>query len=80
VGTARGADRKELEGTPERYLSFACFVEAASAAVIYDGQHLIGTIIKRAGQYDAFDLHRRCLGSFRKRIDAIRAIRCGAVS
>jgi hypothetical protein len=82
VGTARGADRKAdvLKEAPAKYLSFTSLVQSETAAVVYDGQKLIGTIIKRDGRYDAFDFHRRCLGSFRKRIDAIRAVRCGAVS
>jgi hypothetical protein len=82
VGTARGADRKAdvLKEASDKYLNFASLVQADSATVIYDGQTIIGTIIKHGGRYDAFALSRRCLGSFRKRIDAIRAIRCGAVS
>jgi hypothetical protein len=82
VATATGADRKAgvLKEAPENYLSFADFVQSESATVIYHGQKLIGTIIRQNGWYDAFDLHRRCLGSFRNRIDAIRAVRRGAVS
>jgi len=81
VATATGAKRKPdvLKETSTNYLSFPLFVQSESAAVIYYGQEIIGTIIKHGGQYDAFDLHRRCLGTFRKRIDAIRALRCGSV-
>jgi hypothetical protein len=82
VGTARGADRKAdvLKEASDKYLNFASLVQAKSATVIYDGQKLIGTIIRQNARYDAFDLHRRCLGSFRKHIDAVHAVRRGAVS
>ena len=82
VATVTGADRKVgvLKEAPAKYLSFAGFVQAETAAVVYVGQKLIGTIIKHDGWYDAFDLQRRCLGSFRKRIDALRALHCGGVS
>jgi hypothetical protein len=82
VGTARGAGREAdvLKRTSTTYLSFSHFVEATTATVFYDGQQIIGTIIKRDEQHEAFDFRRRYLGSFRKRIDAIRAVRCGAVS
>jgi hypothetical protein len=80
VGTARGAEAGVLKEAPAKYLNFAALVQAEAATVIYDGQQLVGTIIKIDGRHDAFDLSRRCLGSFQKRIDAVRAIRGGAAS
>jgi hypothetical protein len=82
VATATGADRKAdvLKEPPTKYLSFVGFVQSENAAIVCVGQQLVGTIIKSDGRYDAFDLSRRCLGSFRKRINAVRATRCGAVS
>jgi hypothetical protein len=82
VATATGADRKAgvLKEAPSNYLNFSSLVQSESASVVYYGQKLIGTIIKHDGQYDAFDLQRRRLGSFRNRIDAIRALLCGGAS
>jgi hypothetical protein len=82
VGTARGADREAdvLKEAPAKYLNFASIVQSESATVIYDGQTIIGTIIKHDGWYDAFDLQRRCLGTFRKHTYAVHAIHSGAVS
>jgi hypothetical protein len=82
VGTARGADRKAdvLNGTSKKYLSLSRLVQSQSAAVVYDGQQFVGTIVKRDGRYDAFDPQGRCLGRFRNRTDAMRAFPYGGVS
>jgi hypothetical protein len=68
-GTARGADRKTNVpgGTSRKYQSLSRLVQSESAVVVYDGQQCIGTIIESDGQYDAFDAHGLCLGTFRKR-------------
>jgi len=83
VATATGADRKAadvLDGTSNKYLTLTRLVQSESAAIVYYGQKLIGTIIKHDGQYDAFDLRGRCLGSFPTRADAVRAFPRRAVS
>lgn len=82
MATATGADRKAdvLKEASDKYLNFASLVQAESATVVYYGQKLIGTIIKHDGWYDAFDLQRRLLGSFRKHNDALRALHSGGVS
>jgi hypothetical protein len=76
VATARGAHRKSdvLDGTSNKYLTLTHLVQAESAAVVYYGQKLIGTIIKHDGRYDAFDAFGRCLGNFSRRADATRSI------
>jgi hypothetical protein len=62
------------------YLSLSRLVQSESAAVVYDGQQFVGTIIKCDGQYDAFDPQGRCLGTFRNRTDAMRVFPYGGVS
>lgn len=76
VATATGADRKAdvLKEAPAKYLSFTSLVQSETAAVVYVGQKLIGTIIKHDGRYEAFDAFGRCLGSFSTRADVTRSI------
>jgi hypothetical protein len=82
VGTARGADRKAdvLKEASAKYLNFSSLVQSESAAIVYVGQKLIGTIIKHDGRYEAFDAFGRCLGNFSKRADATRSISHGSVN
>jgi hypothetical protein len=76
VATATGADRKSdvLDGTSNKYLTLTHLVQSESAAVVYVGQKLIGTIIKHDGRYEAFEVFGRCLGNFSTRADATLAI------
>lgn len=76
VAAATGAGRKAdiLKEASAKYLNFAALVQAESATVVYDGQKLIGTIIKHDARYDAFDAVGRCLGNFSTRADATRSI------
>jgi hypothetical protein len=75
VGKARGANRKRNVpgGRSPKRQTLSRLVQSNDAVVVYDGQECVGTIIKFDGQYDAFDARGRCLGSFRKRADAMRA-------
>jgi hypothetical protein len=76
VGTAGGADRKAdtLREASDKYLNFSSLVQAESAAIVHDGQKLIGTIIKHDGRYDACDASGRRLGNFSTRAGATRSI------
>jgi hypothetical protein len=82
VGTARGADREAdvLSGTSKKYQSLSRVVQSESAAVVYDGREFAGTIIKHEGKFEAFDANGRCVGSFRKHTDAVRAFPSESVS
>jgi hypothetical protein len=75
VVTATGAVRKSdvLDGTSNKYLTLTHLVQSESAAIVYSGQKLIGTIIKHDGRFDAFDAVGRCLGNFSTRADATRS-------
>ena len=49
-------------------------INAPSALGIYDGQERAGTLIKRDGEFFAFDAEGNCIGVFDTMIEASRKI------
>jgi hypothetical protein len=41
---------------------------------VYDGQHRVGSIVERNGEFLALDSHDRRVGVFTKQSDAVRAL------
>jgi hypothetical protein len=41
---------------------------------VYDGQHRVGSVLQRNGEFLAFDVHDRRVGVFTKQSDAVRAL------
>jgi hypothetical protein len=49
-------------------------LNAPGALAVCDGQQRIGTIVKDAGEFFAFDAGGKCLGTFDTAIEAARKI------
>jgi hypothetical protein len=47
---------------------------APEALAVCDGQERVGSVIKQAGEFFAFDINDRCLGTFDTLIEAARKI------
>jgi hypothetical protein len=41
---------------------------------VYDGQHCVGSVVERDGEFFAFDVHDRRVGVFTNQREALRAI------
>lgn len=47
---------------------------AGHALAVYDGQHLVGSVVERNGEFLAFDVHDHRVGVFANQREALRAI------
>jgi hypothetical protein len=47
---------------------------ANHALAVYDGQHLVGSVVERNGEFLAFDVHDHRVGVFANQREALRAI------
>jgi hypothetical protein len=47
---------------------------ADHALAVYDGQHRVGSVVERNGEFLAFDVHNRRVGVFTSQREALRAI------
>jgi hypothetical protein len=47
---------------------------AGHALAVYDGQHLVGSVVERNGNFLAFDVHDRRASVFTNHREAMRAL------
>ena len=61
-------------GRPTRRNPQAPAASSDHALAVYDGQHRVGSVVERNGEFLAFDNHDRRVGVFTNQSEALRAI------